>query len=67
MRRLSQDDRERVMKALIALPAGDLRQLRGRPGYRRLRVGELRAILRWDAPSRTITVERVSPRGSAYS
>jgi mRNA interferase RelE/StbE len=67
--RLDPPIRKRVVKALRSLaedPArSGLTSLKGRPDSR-LRVGDWRAIVELDAPSRTIRVKRVLPRGRAY-
>jgi len=70
LRRLDPPIRGRVLAALETLAAdpqqpGALRKLTGAPEHR-LRIGDWRALLRLDTPTRTITVTRVLPRGRAY-
>lgn len=70
LRRLDPPVRKRVVAGLEQLassgPIGSgLVRLQGRPGAR-LRVGDWRVIVELDAPSRTIRIKRVLPRGRAY-
>jgi mRNA interferase RelE/StbE len=70
LRRLDPPVRKRIVAGLEQLarqgPGGsDLVKLKGRFGAR-LRVGDWRVIVELDAPSRTIRVKRVLPRGRAY-
>jgi mRNA interferase RelE/StbE len=44
----------------------NVKKLTGRPGYR-LRVGDWRIIYDLDDAMRILSVERVAPRGGAYS
>lgn len=44
----------------------DLAKLRGKEGYYRLRVGEVRVILKIDKKTRTVIVEKISYRERAY-
>ena len=57
LRRLGRRDRERIRAAIAALPAGDVRRLRGVERLWRLRGRD---------PERVIDVLAVRPRGSAY-
>jgi mRNA interferase RelE/StbE len=61
--------RRRVLDALDRLvgdpPAGDVVKLAGREEWR-LRVGDWRVRMRFDALQRTVIVLRVLPRGRAY-
>lgn len=65
LRRLPRPDRERILAAIAALPAGDVRSLTGRPGEYRLRVGQWR-VLFGVGHGDMIVVYRVAARGSAY-
>lgn len=70
LRRLDPPIRRRVLAALGDLAAdphrpGALRKLTAAPEHR-LRVGDWRALILLDAPTRTISVTRVLPRGRAY-
>lgn len=44
----------------------DLAKIKGRQGYYRLRVRDVRIIFRIEKPSRTIYVEKIDYRGSVY-
>jgi mRNA interferase RelE/StbE len=66
VRRLDRRDRERIRAAISALPAGDVRRLRGRERLLRLRVGEWRVIFARNDRERIIDVLAVRPRGRAY-
>jgi mRNA-degrading endonuclease RelE of RelBE toxin-antitoxin system len=46
-------------------PTGDVKRLSGQPAEWRLRVSDWRVRFTRDAASRTITVQRVLPRGRA--
>jgi mRNA interferase RelE/StbE len=70
LRRLDPPVRQRVADALRALAtdphrAVALRKLTGAPESR-LRVGDWRALVLLDEPSRVILVTRVLPRGRAH-
>ena len=47
-------------------PTGDVKRLSGQSAEWRLRVSDWRVRFTRDAASRTITVQRVLPRGRAY-
>jgi mRNA interferase RelE/StbE len=66
LRRLPRNERERILRAVERLPAGDVRQLKGAQGEWRLRVGNWRALIRLDQRERVIVVTDVRPRGRAY-
>jgi mRNA interferase RelE/StbE len=66
IRRLPRNERERILAAIERLPAGDVRRLTGRRREWRLRIGDWRALIRLDRPSRVIVVTDVRPRGRAY-
>jgi mRNA interferase RelE/StbE len=66
LRRLGQRDRERIGAAIGALPAGDVKLLRGAERLWRLRVGEWRVIFDRRDADRVIDVLAVRPRGRAY-
>jgi mRNA interferase RelE/StbE len=63
MRRLPANLRRRLLSAIAALPAGDVKKLHGRDGYR-LRVGEWRVL--YEVAGETITVLDVGPRSGIY-
>ena len=64
--RLSRTDRERLTRAIAALPDGDVRHLVGHADEWRLRVGDWRVRYRLNFEQRVIEVLLVLPRGSAY-
>jgi mRNA interferase RelE/StbE len=67
--RLPADDRERILRALLALSAGpsagDVKPLRGRPEWR-LRVGGWRVLLRIVPEDQAIFAVHLGPRGDVY-
>lgn len=66
LRRLSRPDRERIVRAIDALPAGDVRPMVGLPDEWRLRVGEWRVRYRRDDVAHLLTILVVAPRGDVY-
>ena len=56
--------RKRIMDAVDGLPAGDIKKLKGRKGYR-LTVGTLRVLFDY-IDSATIDVVAIGPRGDVY-
>jgi mRNA interferase RelE/StbE len=66
LRRIGRKDRDRIGRSIDLLPAGDVRQLVGRPGEWRCRVGDWRVRYRLDWEEGVVDVLAVSPRGSAY-
>ena len=67
--RLDRRTRERILAALERLAAtnyGDVERLHGRDREWRLRMGQWRVRLIFDAESGTIVILRVLPRGRAY-
>lgn len=63
---LSKQDRisqKRIITAINKLPAGDVRKLQGRPGYR-LRVGDFRII--FDITGSILYIEKIDNRGQIY-
>ena len=68
LRRLDSTSRARVLQAvarLVDAELGDVKKLRGLPGYR-LRVGDLRIFFERDSGLRVIAVTAVRNRGGAY-
>jgi mRNA-degrading endonuclease RelE of RelBE toxin-antitoxin system len=63
LQRLSRPDRERIVRAIDALPAGDVRPMVGLPDERRLRVGGWRVRYRRDDVDHLLTILVVAPRG----
>lgn len=66
LQRLSRPDRERIVRAIDTLPAGDVRPLVGFPNEWRLRVGGWRVRYRRDDVDRLLTILVVAPRGDVY-
>ncbi len=52
-----------ILKAIHGLPAGDVKKLQGRNGYR-LRVGDYRII--FDKDGYILYIERIDNRGQVY-
>jgi mRNA interferase RelE/StbE len=61
--RLPRTERERIIEAIEGLPAGDVKKLQGRDGFR-LRVGSWRVLYRVDGELATIL--DVGARGGIY-
>ncbi|MBQ1434771.1 MAG: type II toxin-antitoxin system RelE/ParE family toxin [Clostridia bacterium] len=57
--------KQRIKKAVEALPDGDIKPLQGSHGSFRLRVGGWR-ILFSHPDSETILIEKIAPRGEVY-
>lgn len=55
--------RKRIITAINALPAGDVKSLQGRSGYR-LRVGDYRVI--FDKEGSILYIEKIDNRGQIY-
>lgn len=55
--------RNRIINAIHRLPAGDVKKLQGRTGYR-LRVGDYRVI--FDKYGNVLYIERIDNRGQIY-
>ena len=66
LQRLSRPDRERIVRAIDTLPAGDVRPMVGLPDEWRLRVGGWRIRYRRDDVDRLLTILVVAPRGDVY-
>lgn len=55
--------RNRIRNAIHNLPAGDVKKLQGRNGYR-LRIGDYRVI--FDRSGNVLYIERINNRGQIY-
>lgn len=55
--------RNRIRNAIHQLPAGDVKKLQGRNGYR-LRIGDFRVI--FDRNGNVLYIERINNRGQIY-
>lgn len=62
--RLDKAVKQRIRIGIEALPAGDVKKLKGYSNAYRLRVGEYRVL--FDMDSDSIRVTNVLPRGAAY-
>lgn len=63
---LSKQDKitqKRIISAVNKLPAGDVRKLQGRTGYR-LRVGDFRII--FDIDGNILYIDKIDNRGQIY-
>ena len=55
--------RERIIAAINKIPAGNIKKLQGRNGFR-LRIGKYRVI--FDDNGRVVFIERIDTRGDVY-
>lgn len=65
LRRLP-SERDRLLRGISALPAGDVVRLQGTTDEFRLRIGDWRVRFRLDYAQRCIVVVAIAPRGRAY-
>jgi mRNA interferase RelE/StbE len=63
--RMDTATKQRVRQAIHSLPAGDVKQLSGRIGTWRLRIGALRILFSYQDED-AILIEKIAPRGQAY-
>lgn len=63
LKRQDEFTRNRIIRAVNALPSGDVKKLRGKEGYR-LRVGTYRII--FDRDGNVILIEKIDNRGEVY-
>ncbi len=61
---LDSPTKQRIKKAIDALPSGDVKKLQGLQTDYRLRVGNFRILFSMEQD--TITIKDVLPRGQAY-
>ena len=67
IRKLSRQDKERVLSAIYRLPEGeDIKKLQGHEGLMRLRVGDYRIIYRMDNGRLIVLVIDAGSRGDIY-
>jgi mRNA interferase RelE/StbE len=57
--------KQRIRQAIHNLPDGDVKQLSGRIGTWRLRIGALRILFSYPEED-VILIEKIAPRGQAY-
>ena len=55
--------KERIITAINRIPAGNIKKLQGRSGYR-LKIGKYRVI--FDDDGRIIFIEKIGDRGDVY-
>lgn len=60
------DKRELIYKAIYRLPKGDVKELKGRRGYYRLRIGTYRIVYTIDNGKYVIFVIDAGNRGDIY-
>jgi len=69
LNRLNADDRDRIDDVIEGLekepPEGDIRPLKGQPGFFRLRVGSYRLLFRKN--EKGILITHIDPRGQVYN
>lgn len=63
LKKLDADTQNRIIKAIHYLPAGDVKKLQGKSGYR-LRVGDYRVI--FDKDGNVLYIEKIDNRGQVY-
>ena len=63
LERQTENTRKRIRAAIAALPAGDVKKLKGVPYYR-LRVGSYRVL--FDKDGNVLTIIRIDNRGQVY-
>lgn len=65
--KLSKPEQERVLRAIYKLPnEGDIKRLKGRKGFQRLRVGDYRIIYTVDNGKLIVCVVDAGNRGQIY-
>ena len=68
LKKLPRPDETRVLKAIAKLPdEGDRKQMKGRPGFFRLRVGDYRIIYTVDNGQLIVRVVDAGNRGQIYN
>lgn len=65
LRQLDASFKKRFEEGILNLPDGDVRPYRSKPGYLRLRVGNVRVIFRW-INDEQIAVDYLDNRGDIY-
>ena len=64
IKKLDTTTRDRILKGIYKLPAGDIKHLQGYSNYYRLRIGDFRII--YSVSKEIITISAVLPRGEVY-
>lgn len=62
---MDKQTKARIRAGIEALPAGDVKPMRGSDGSFRLRVGDWRILFSYPEAG-TILIEKVAPRGDVY-
>lgn len=62
---MNKKTKQRIKKAIEAIPSGDILPLQGSEVLYRLRVGNWRIIFSYP-DDKTVLIEKISPRGDAY-
>ncbi len=57
--------KQRIKKAIEAIPEGDIKPLKGHDSLYRLRVGDRRIVFSY-IDEDTVLIEKVAPRGDVY-
>jgi len=69
LNRLNANDRDRIDDAIEGLekepPEGDIRPVKGQPGFFRLRVGSYRLLFRIN--EKGVLITHIDPRGQVYN
>lgn len=64
LKKQDKSTQRRIITAIQALPAGDVKKLQGMPGYR-LRVGDYR--IRFDREGNVVLIQKIDNRGQVYN
>lgn len=62
---LDKTTKQRIRAGISAIPAGDIKPLRGYHGRFRLRVGDWRIIFAYK-DSNSVLIDKIAPRGEVY-
>lgn len=57
--------KERILRAILAIPTGDIQPFRGSEGTYRLRVGGWRILFSYQDKN-SVLIEKIAPRGDVY-
>ncbi|AFM69536.1 MULTISPECIES: type II toxin-antitoxin system RelE family toxin [Enterococcus] len=64
LKKQDEKTKSRIIKAIYALPSGDVKPLQGHSSYKRLRVGTFRII--FDDDGKVCIIARIGNRGDIY-
>ena len=62
---MTTNTKARIRQGIIAIPKGDIKQLKGSSSTYRLRIGDWRILFSYKDDA-TIVIEKIAPRGEAY-